>query len=132
MLQPARQCYLDRLHCLDLRLCQLTGSDVLNKQICKMAGLSPDAMMQLSFQLANDLVHSRPAATYESCSTAAFKHGRTETIRSASPNTRRFVELFRTSTNWAEGKSNDELFTALEAVSKSHVTLIKEAAMGQD
>ena len=24
----------------------------------------------------------QPAATYESCSTSAFKHGRTETIRS--------------------------------------------------
>jgi len=27
-------------------------------------------------------MYGHPAATYESCSTSAFKHGRTETIRS--------------------------------------------------
>lgn len=53
----------------------------LGRDQCKEFKVSPDAVMQLIFQLANYNLNKRNAPTYESCSTAAFKHGRTETVR---------------------------------------------------
>ena len=38
------------------------------------------------------------AATYESCSTSAFKHGRTETVRSCTSETKHACELFAKTT----------------------------------
>ena len=49
----------------------------------KAWGLSPDATVQMALQLAYFRLHGRIAPTYESCSTKAFFHGRTEVIRSA-------------------------------------------------
>ncbi|THD27700.1 Carnitine palmitoyltransferase II [Fasciola hepatica] len=117
-------------------------SDGLNKELCKAASLSPDAMMQLAFQMAYDCVHGTPAATYESCSTAAFKHGRTETIRSATNETRRCVRLMRRPSAEvhsspcigkpaANAVTDADLFSALASCSSKHNKLTKEAAMGQ-
>jgi len=71
-------------------------TDSLNKDDIKRSGLSPDGVMQMALQLAHWKVHvggSPPTAaaaallpaTYESASTAAYKHGRTETIRRCVP-----------------------------------------------
>lgn len=46
-------------------------------------------------QLAHHRMHGYTAATYESASTAAFKHGRTETIRSATLEANDFVAAFQ-------------------------------------
>ncbi|XP_067001978.1 carnitine O-palmitoyltransferase 2, mitochondrial isoform X2 [Anabrus simplex] len=51
------------------------------KKVCKNHQVSPDSVMQLGFQLAFYKQAGKCVATYESCSTAAFKHGRTETMR---------------------------------------------------
>lgn len=53
----------------------------IGRTFCKEHKVSPDAMMQLAFQLAYYNLERRTTPTYESCSTAAFKHGRTETVR---------------------------------------------------
>lgn len=66
-------------------------------------------------------------ATYESCSTAAFKYGRTETIRSATLQTKKFAEVFTRNLY----KSNDELIALLKECTSVHNQLTKEAAMGQ-
>lgn len=55
----------------------------MGKKDCKKLGISPDAFMQMAFQIAYYRLYSETPATYESCSTAAFRHGRTETIRPA-------------------------------------------------
>ncbi|KAL3315287.1 Carnitine O-palmitoyltransferase 2, mitochondrial [Cichlidogyrus casuarinus] len=110
---------------LDLRSAQV--KDKLTKETCKHNGLSPDAVMQLLMQLANDKVHSRPSPTYESCSTAAFKHGRTECLRSATVQTRKFVESMRN----ADQHSKSDLLAMLKQCSEKHNQLTKEAAMGQ-
>ncbi|CAH8455086.1 unnamed protein product [Dicrocoelium dendriticum] len=139
-LLPGREAYNTRRRDIVLRYAlQHNG---LSKSLCKKTQVSPDAMMQLSFQLAHDLVHGRPAATYESCSTAAFKHGRTETLRSATVETRRVVELMRSESNIVHSLgggrkpannavSEAELLQALVACSVRHARLTKEAAMGQ-
>ena len=43
--------------------------------------IGSDGFIQLSYQIAFRLIRNDPVSVYESCGTAAFKHGRTETIR---------------------------------------------------
>lgn len=66
------------------------------------------------------------APTYESCSTAAFKHGRTETIRSATTATVACSEAF--------DKNNpagvEEMIELVKNSSTMHGQLTKDAAMG--
>ena len=66
-------------------------------------------------------------STYESCSTGAFKHGRTETVRSASSETAEFAKAFV-----QENKpSRDDLQKLLQSVSAKHNKLTREAALGK-
>lgn len=53
----------------------------INRKFCKTHNVSPDLLMQLGFQLAFYKQNMKFVGTYESCSTAAFRHGRTETMR---------------------------------------------------
>uniref|UniRef100_M4BXV7 Choline/carnitine acyltransferase domain-containing protein n=1 Tax=Hyaloperonospora arabidopsidis (strain Emoy2) TaxID=559515 RepID=M4BXV7_HYAAE len=61
------------------------------KKDCKQWKLSPDGIAQMALQLAFYRTHGKIAPTYESCSTRTFHHGRTETIRSATPAVEAFV-----------------------------------------
>lgn len=56
-----------------------------------LARLSPDAYIQLAMQLAWYRTRGEFTATYETALTRLFKHGRTETIRSLSSDSRQFV-----------------------------------------
>ncbi|KAM8930616.1 carnitine O-palmitoyltransferase 2, mitochondrial [Pelodytes ibericus] len=98
------------------------------KEFLKTQKLSPDAISQLSFQMAFLRQFGQTTATYESCSTAAFKHGRTETIRPASSYTKKCSEAF---VKHLSKHSTSELRSMLEDCSKYHGQLTKEAAMGQ-
>ena len=65
--------------------------------------------------------------TYESCSTAAFRHGRTETIRSATMATKACAEAF-------ERSSPADVETMMKLIKESvvwHSKLVKEAATGE-
>ncbi|XP_066478949.1 carnitine O-palmitoyltransferase 2, mitochondrial isoform X1 [Tiliqua scincoides] len=98
------------------------------KEFLKKQKLSPDAVTQLAFQVAFLQQYDQTVATYESCSTAAFKHGRTETIRPASIHTKTCAEaLVRKSSQ----RSAAELRQIIAECSKYHGQLTKEAAMGQ-
>ena len=55
--------------------------DKFGKNLFKPKNLSPDGVMQMAFQVAYYRMFHKVPATYESCSTAGFKHGRTETVR---------------------------------------------------
>ncbi|XP_065216088.1 carnitine O-palmitoyltransferase 2, mitochondrial-like [Planococcus citri] len=98
----------------------------IGKSQCKKFKVSPDAIMQLSFQLAYYNYARKTVATYESCSTAAFKHGRTETIRPCTMETKKFCEAVT-----AKSLSNEELRKIIDECSKAHGNLVKNAAMGQ-
>ncbi|KAJ8392518.1 hypothetical protein AAFF_G00073960 [Aldrovandia affinis] len=99
------------------------GKDKLKKK-----KLSPDAVVQLAFQMGFLRQYGQTVATYESCSTAAFRHGRTETIRPASVHTQRCANAFVCQPNQY---SVDQLQGMLYDCSKYHGQLTKEAAMGQ-
>lgn len=98
------------------------------KEQLKKKKLSPDAVAQLAFQMGFLRQYGQTVATYESCSTAAFRHGRTETIRPATVHTQRCAHAFVCE----PGKhSVEQLQGMLSECSKYHGQLTKEAAMGQ-
>ena len=65
--------------------------------------------------------------TYESCSTAAFRHGRTETLRSATIATSACAEAFAADNS----ASLEEKGKFVREASAWHSRLTKEAAMGE-
>lgn len=99
----------------------------MNKHVCKQYGLSPDSIMQLGFQLAFWKQYGRYVASYESCSTAAFRHGRTETIRPCTIATKSFCDAVTAKVR----PGIAELRQMIDQCSKTHGALTKEAAMGQ-
>lgn len=72
------------------------------------------------------LTGGKVTGTYESCSTAAFRHGRTETIRSATMETRKCSEAFME----GSGASDADKRKLMHACSDRHNQITKEAAMG--
>jgi len=96
--------------------------------LLKQTNLSPDGAMQMSFQLAYALMHGPGPlpSTYESASTAAFKHGRTETIRSASNEAAAFTRAF------TDAKSPpSERAALMRAAINNHSKLTRDALMGK-
>ncbi|KAH8349937.1 hypothetical protein KR084_009842 [Drosophila pseudotakahashii] len=101
----------------------------MNKPTCKQYGLSPDSIIQLSFQLAYRQAYSGYVGSYESCSTSAFRHGRTETMRPCTQATRDFCEaILQPERN---KPTAGELRGMIDKCSQVHGQLTKEAAMGQ-
>lgn len=101
--------------------------ETYGKDYIKTKKLSPDAVMQLAFQIAIFRHSGKFVPTYESCSTAAFKHGRTETIRPASNATVACAEAFQKSHRAGVEEMMDRIRRAVDW----HAKLTKEAAMGQ-
>lgn len=57
----------------------------------KALGVSPDAFVQLSYQLAHRRAKGVIGATYESIATRHWRHGRTEAMRVVTPEVLRFI-----------------------------------------
>jgi hypothetical protein len=73
-------------------------------------------------------MYGKHVGTYESCSTSAFKHGRTETVRSCTTATSTVCEKL-----YGKGgrqASSTELIEDLRKCSEVHGQLTKEAALG--
>jgi carnitine O-palmitoyltransferase 2 len=66
-------------------------------------------------------------ATYESCSTAAFRHGRTETVRPCTVATQNVCLAL----NGSSKPSASEILSLIKKCSEMHGNLTKEAAMGK-
>ncbi|XP_050446529.1 carnitine O-palmitoyltransferase 2, mitochondrial isoform X3 [Cataglyphis hispanica] len=116
------QDWINRL-CIDYIIYEEFG-----KNQCKKFRVSPDAVMQLAFQLALYTLEDRVVPTYESCSTAAYKHGRTETIRPCTLETKKICfAMTRKQTEF----SKSDLKRMILDCSKAHNVLTKEAVMGQ-
>lgn len=103
-----------------------TISTKLTRDYFKKKKLSPDSMFQLAFQMAFYRCYKTFPTTYESSSTAGFKHGRTEVVRSATNETTAATLAFESG-----DKSPQELHQLLNDCSKKHGTLTTEAAMGK-
>ncbi|KAF9584665.1 Carnitine O-acetyltransferase mitochondrial [Lunasporangiospora selenospora] len=62
------------------------------KGLIKSFKMSPDAYVQMALQLAYYRKHGEFVATYESAATRKYRHGRTETARSCSNQSKAFCE----------------------------------------
>ncbi|GJJ68533.1 hypothetical protein EMPS_00879 [Entomortierella parvispora] len=62
------------------------------KGLIKTFKMSPDAYVQMALQLAYYRKHGELVATYESAATRKYRHGRTETARSCSNESKAFCE----------------------------------------
>uniref|UniRef100_A0A7E4V5U4 Carn_acyltransf domain-containing protein n=1 Tax=Panagrellus redivivus TaxID=6233 RepID=A0A7E4V5U4_PANRE len=120
-IKKAQSEHLER--CKDLQFATIEYTNMTRDTIKKYK-LSPDSVMQLAIQLAFYKTYKEFAPTYESCSTAAFKKGRTECIRSATIQTRNAVLA-------VEGQQQGNIKDLFKQCSDVHSELVKEASMGQ-
>jgi carnitine O-acetyltransferase len=91
----------------------------------KQLGISPDAFVQMAFQLAHKRARGSVGATYESIATRHFRHGRTEAMRVVTPDVIRFVNVM-------DNADADEASrrTAFRAAAEKHVERAKECQAG--
>ncbi|KAH0628094.1 hypothetical protein JD844_008813 [Phrynosoma platyrhinos] len=98
------------------------------KQFAINQNLSPDAVFQLACQMAIYRQYGKLLPSYEACSTAAFKHGRTETIRPTSVYTKKCTTAFVDE----RGKHTvEDMRSMIDECSTYHKRLQLEAALGQ-
>ncbi|RZF35756.1 hypothetical protein LSTR_LSTR012054 [Laodelphax striatellus] len=93
------------------------GKDNIQKH-----NLHPDAFIQMALQLAYWRMHGKPAPCYETATTRMFYNGRTETMRSCTPE----------AVKWCQNMDNSSVSSAekvklLKAAITRHVELMKEA-----
>uniref|UniRef100_A0A8C4JFL5 Choline/carnitine acyltransferase domain-containing protein n=3 Tax=Dromaius novaehollandiae TaxID=8790 RepID=A0A8C4JFL5_DRONO len=98
------------------------GKDYIVKQ-----RMSPDAIFQLACQITFYRQFGKVVPSYEACSTAAFKHGRTETIRPTSMLTKQCSQAI---VEERGKRSVAELRNMIDECSKYHRRLQMEAALG--
>ncbi|OQR97245.1 choline/Carnitine O-acyltransferase [Achlya hypogyna] len=98
----------------------------VTKAIGAKHAIGTDGVMQMAIQLAHYRLHGSFVSTYESASTAAFKHGRTETIRSCTNEAVAFCAAMENAT-----ASTGDQAGALRAAVKKHSELTKNGVMGQ-
>jgi carnitine O-acetyltransferase len=103
----------------------LTFEDVGVEGI-KQLRISPDAFVQMAYQLAHSRSRGLVGATYESIATRHFSHGRTEAMRVVTPEVLRFVSAMSD-----EETDDDTRRTALRAAAEAHVERAKQCRAGQ-
>jgi carnitine O-acetyltransferase len=98
------------------------------KNFMTSMGFSPDAFVQMAYQAAYYGLYGRVENTYEPAMTKIYLHGRTEAIRSVTPESVEFVRIF-----WGENPPQQKV-DALKKATQKHTTVTKECskAQGQD
>ncbi|KAM0787171.1 hypothetical protein ACM66B_006420 [Microbotryomycetes sp. NB124-2] len=102
--------------------------DVYGKNAITQHGFSPDAFVQMAYQAAYFSLYGRVESTYEPAMTKAFLHGRTEAIRTVTPECVQFVKTF-----CSDAAPRDKI-SALRVACKAHTELTKNCSkgLGQD
>jgi len=81
--------------------------------------------MQQILQLAYYRLHKSCATVYETSATRKFNHGRTETCRSLTLSSRKFLETMQS------GASDEEKMAALRRATEEHVKYLADAGNGK-
>ncbi|MCJ1399576.1 hypothetical protein MMC11_002778 [Xylographa trunciseda] len=107
---------------------QTLDFEAYGKNFITSMGFSPDAFVQMAYQAAYYGLYGRVECTYEPAMTKFFLHGRTEAIRSVTPESVAFVQTF-----WAEVPPAQKV-EALKKASQKHTNITRECskAQGQD
>lgn len=96
------------------------------KNLIKKFKTSPDAYVQMLMQLAYYKLTGKVRPTYESAATRKFLKGRTETGRTVSNESKKFVET------WTNPKATiEEKVATFQAATKQHVAYLSSAADGK-
>lgn len=96
------------------------------KNLIKQFKVSPDAYVQMLMQLAYYKTTGKIRPTYESAATRKFLKGRTETGRTVSNESKKFVET------WTSlDSTNEEKIATFQAACKQHVAYLSDAANGK-
>jgi hypothetical protein len=85
-----------------------------------------DAFIQLALQLAWFKEHNSCTPVYETALTRAFLHGRTETIRSYTLDSRRFIKAMVN-----QQSPSEVLYRKFKAALQAHVSLTRKAVTGK-
>ncbi|XP_007480218.3 carnitine O-palmitoyltransferase 2, mitochondrial-like isoform X2 [Monodelphis domestica] len=93
----------------------------------KQQGISPDAMVQLAFQMAFLSLYGHVVSSHEPCSTAAFKHGRSEVVHPTSIHSMQCSKAF---IQQPLKYGTNDLQNMLFKCSVYHKQLVQEAASG--
>ncbi|WFD31275.1 carnitine O-acetyltransferase [Malassezia sp. CBS 17886] len=100
--------------------------DMYAKDVIKAYKCSPDAWAQMCIQLAYFKMFGEACATYEAAQTRKFKLGRTETIRSTSPESLAFVKAM------TDADASDETrLKAFQAGAAQHIKYARGASEAQ-
>jgi carnitine O-acetyltransferase len=87
--------------------------------------MSPDAFVQVAFQAAYYRMYGSNPNVYESVQTKFFYHGRTEAMRSCTPEAKAFANVFCS----GAASVNDKVEALRRAVG-AHVKLVRECSKG--
>lgn len=90
------------------------------KNFITSMGFSPDAFVQMAFQAAYYGLYGRCECTYEPAMTKVYLHGRTEAIRTVTPEVMNFVQAF-----WADNPAEHKV-EALKKACQKHTASTKE------
>ncbi|KAI9295978.1 acyltransferase ChoActase/COT/CPT [Neoconidiobolus thromboides FSU 785] len=98
----------------------------IGSALLKSLKVSPDTFLQMALQLAYYRQQGEVGPTYETASTRAFLHGRTETVRSCSIESKQFVQLFDD-----KDISHNKKLEAIKNAFTAHLSYMKKASRGQ-
>ncbi|KAJ5640883.1 hypothetical protein N7528_000508 [Penicillium herquei] len=112
----------DLLHQHEFQVLDFEG---FGKNFITSMGFSPDAFVQIAFQAAYYGLYGRLENTYEPAMTKSFLHGRTEAVRTVTPECLDFVRTF-----WGENPAEQKI-EALRAATQRHTTITKDCSKGQ-
>ncbi|KAJ6145477.1 hypothetical protein N7470_009372 [Penicillium chermesinum] len=112
----------DLLHQYEFQVLDFEG---YGKNFITSMGFSPDAFIQMAFQAAYYGLYGQLENTYEPAMTKAYLHGRTEAIRTVTPEVVSFVRTF-----WGENPAESKI-EALRTAAQRHTAITKERSKGQ-
>ncbi|MFE6777366.1 choline/carnitine O-acyltransferase [Streptomyces sp. NPDC057702] len=92
----------------------------------KALRVSPDAFVQLAYQLAHQRAKGRLGTTYESIATRQYRRGRTEAMRVVTPRTLEFVAAMTDPAGDAPTRR-----AALRSAAEAHVARARECQVGR-
>lgn len=104
---------------------EIVSFPAFGSEAIKALGMSPDAFVQMAYQLAHKRSKGLIGATYESIATRQFQNGRTEAMRVVTPEVLQFVAAMEDPE--ATGEARRDAFRAAAA---AHVARAKECQAG--
>jgi carnitine O-acetyltransferase len=104
----------------------LVSFDEFGADTAKRLGMSPDAFVQMAYQLAHRRAKGKLGATYESIATRHWRRGRTEAMRVVTPEALAFVAAMQDPTAGADARRE-----AFQAAAAAHVARARDCQRGQ-